>query len=741
MRERELEQIFGIAPPVTSGQQPIAAQQPINREQELEQIFGLQAPVQPVEVAPPQVPPQASIQALPLALQDLALQVGGVEPLVKMLGQPTPPEAVVPEIAGGVGGGLLGAKLGAPFGPVGGIIGGIAGGIIGSTVGKTVQQQLDITQPKASVGENIAQSSLEEAVGRMILTGLGVAGRIVAPILDPLISGGKRLLADKFGVSFSTAPVEELFITSKSIDPTDVSGGDIITAQENLLGKRLLTTFEETGGEAGDIFARDLADKINESRRVISTDSAYLTNRKLINDRIGISIRPGKSIEAIDNEFKRAINNTFTSALKSFGGRFDIIKKELIPLRTKVKVPVPPEIMDNIRSKIPAMRESGNADKNINKLIKVIEKILFKPVKKLDPEQVKKLSILRESLGQPPLAEVPIKRELKSFLTFKELKQLDNNITAALPKFSDSKTVQDRLAGAYSGEIKPILADLKSSALLADPSNKQLKRIIELEVQFGELAELKGSLVNSKVGKALGLTEKRQVAKAVKPQRIANVVFENLETWQQTKNILNQVNPALVGPLEDAFRTRILREAFDPKKKEFTFERLSKLREKYGDELILDAAGANYLKAVKDSQLITSALAKTDQLVQSQAALSPQDKIIQNTIRFFLHPIAGTVAVFQGIMSKMRVGLGLGVVNDKHIFNMMQGERGQRLIENSMTTFMSDPKAYNNYVQIVRELSKTNPDLEIESVDQETFGAEMGAYIGDLVNIFGQGEQ
>ena len=92
-------------------------------------------------------------------------------------------------------------------------------------------------------------------------------------------------------------------------------------------------------------------------------------------------------------------------------------------------------------------------------------------------------------------------------------------------------------------------------------------------------------------------------------------------------------------------------------------------------------------------------------------------------------------------MSKMRVGLWLGVVNDKHMFNMMQGERRQRRIENSMTTFMSDPKAYNNYFQIVRELSKTNPDLEIEPVDQETFGAEIGAYIGDLVNIFGQGEQ
>ena len=84
-------------------------------------------------------------------------------------------------------------------------------------------------------------------------------------------------------------------------------------------------------------------------------------------------------------------------------------------------------------------------------------------------------------------------------------------------------------------------------------------------------------------------------------------------------------------------------------------------------------------------------------------------------------------------MTRAKNLIGLSGVNEEQIFKAMQGRSGQRLIEDSMETFLSDPKSYNLYTQFVRELQKVGSDAE--SVSEEDFAAAMGALVGDIVSL------
>jgi hypothetical protein len=48
-------------------------------------------------------------------------------------------------------------------------------------------------------------------------------------------------------------------------------------------------------------------------------------------------------------------------------------------------------------------------------------------------------------------------------------------------------------------------------------------------------------------------------------------------------------------------------------------------------------------------------------------------------------------------------------------------------------TFLDDPTAYNQYVQLVREIKKVNDS--VEAVPREDFEAEMGAMIADILSV------
>lgn len=641
------------------------------------------------------------------------------------------------DITGAVTGGLGGARLGVPLGRAGIITGGVIGAIVGGALGKTVDQQLGEEEQKRTFAQNIKTSALEEAGGRAVAFGLPIVGRVakVIPgvkqaveaaeefVLMPIFEGAKKI-SRKLGLMGQQIPLEESFLTSKSIDPANLTPRSIIDAQENVLGKRMLLVSEEA--DVGAALQAKLQKQILDSQKIIASDSAFIRNRAEVNKRLISAIGPKTDIRKTQELLTNSIKTGFRGGLKSFNTKFDKIKKELVPLRPKVRVLTKNEslnVFDDIEATRPSL-ENTLSPKQVDKLFSIVKKKFVKAKKPPVPSKL----ILPADLAPPPFVPGVEGR----LVTLKDLRDLDNAITEALPKFSPAQNTQNKISGAYAANIKPILRNIKETAFRNNPEDKKLARALDLESQFASLAEERGGILNSKIGRALGLTEQLQLRKGVKPQAITNKVFESQQTWEETKNILNLVNPDLIPILEDNFRAQILKEAFDPVSKEITFSSLQKVLEKRGQGLIADAAGPDYLNTLKDSLLITNALNKTEFLKIGKLQLPIEDKLKQSLGKKVFLPIAGNLSLMQGVMVNVKKFIGLGAANDKVLFDMMQGQSGQRLIQKMMNSPLNDPQAYNLYLQFIREGTKLG--VEFIPVSEEDFFANIGAMISDIVD-------
>lgn len=623
--------------------------------------------------------------AMPMALEDLAIQSGELD--VDPLG--TVAKTVLkesPEIAGSVFGGIEGFNIGRRFGTPAAVGGSIVGSILGSTGGKEVSQGLGIKEDQ-TLSQNILESTKEELVGRGILTGLGVASKVAAPVVSPVVNKAKSL----FGIE-AEKPIEDLFLSSSIFDPSLNNPRSIIDAQENILNKRMLTTFEETGGKADAQRMEKLAKRVMESRKYLDSQSNFLANREVINDKLRKALSPKQGFDRVDLAMSDSVKDSFNAALKSFAPKFKSIENELIASRKAATLPVgdTPKLIESQRELLNQKLGRKQADV----LIKTINSQLGKP---------------RVSLA--------------------DLKEIDNSIDNLLPKFSESKDVQSKIAGVYSSSIKPLLRDMKTQALVKEPQNSALEKGLSLEAQFAELAEQRGAILNSRIGKALGLSENVQIKKGVKPSALAGKVFESPQTWEETKTILQLVNPQLIAPLEQAYKIKTLSKITN-KNGDVTLSGLKKVLEDERD-LVLSVGGEQYLKALEDSRLITAALETTKNIADSAFKASTQEKILTNMGRVLINPLTPKYPLFSGIMTKAKKGIGLGDVSDRDLFNTMRGERGQEMLSKLTGTFMDDPKAYNTYLQFVRELNRIN-NAEVKPVDRETFEAELGSVMIDV---------
>jgi len=273
---------------------------------------------------------------------------------------------------------------------------------------------------------------------------------------------------------------------------------------------------------------------------------------------------------------------------------------------------------------------------------------------------------------------------------------------------------------------------MKIQNVTANPTDDMLK-LQALEADFGRLAEEKGRIVNSKVGELIGLAEGKQLKKSIKPKRMADIIFESPDTWEQTKTILQDVNPELIPIVGDSYKAKVVQDLFD--KGEINFSRVSNLLRDQSD-VIRDVGGEAYLRNIQDAQQIAAALEKTRTIGTARINLNLEDKLAQNAGRFLVSPIAGRFGTFGAIIAKGKRAIGLGSASDDDIFKAMQGKRGQRILENMSNTFLDDPNSYNTYVQFVREIKKVNDN--INPVPREEYEAEMGAMVGDLIDIFNQ---
>ena len=687
----------------------------------------LDEPVAAPVAAPPQQlqqtpeAPKIPLEALPLGLQGFFQQTGEAVPSETIVGEAIKAGAPIsPEIAAGIFGGMKGQKIGRTIaGGPGGLVGGVIGGIGGSVLGKQAQSELGLTKPE-TLGRSTVEAGKEEAIGRAVTSAAGITGKLLSPFVKPITRKGRQFLESLDLIS--PAKPEDLFIKSSTFNPNNPSPRNIIDAQENILNERLLTTFEETGGRTDALRAKKLSDAVADARRVSDANSAFMRNRDVINDRLQRVLKPTTSAERIDKVLGDTIKNSFNAKLKSYNPRFTELESKILPLRSKVKYKTG-DVLEKIRGTKAAFEEKLS-QKEVESIFALFEKRL--------QTKIPASKILDESgnLVRPSAKLIP-----KDIITSKELKSLDNEIESLLPKFSESKNVQSKIAGLYAGNIKPILRDMKIRNAAENPTNNMLK-LQALEADFGKLAEEKGRLVNSKVGELIGLAEGKQIRKSIAPKRMANIIFESPDTWQQTKAILQDVNPRLIPIVGDSYKAKIIQDVFD--KGEINFSRVSNILRDQSD-VIRDIGGDVYLRNLQDAQQIAAALEKSRAIGTARINLNLEDKIAQNAGRFLLHPLAGRIGFFGGIIARGKKAIGLGAANDADIFKAMQGENGQRILENMSNTFLDDPTAYNTYVQFVREIRKINDN--VNPVPREDFEAEMGAMVGDLLDSFSKETQ
>jgi len=716
MAELQRRGVPQVAQPVTQ-----TAQQP-SRDAIIAELQKRQAALQPTQQAQPVQQPQIPVEALPLGLQDIMLQTGEAVPSETIVGEAIKAGAPIsPEIAAGIFGGIKGQKIGRTIaGAPGGLVGGVIGAIGGSVLGKQTQSELGLTKPE-TLGRSALEAGKEEAIGRAITSATGIAGKILSPFIKPITRKGRQFL-ESIDLIVPAQKAEDLFIKSSTFNPNNPSPRNIIDAQENILNERLLTTFEETGGRTDALRAKKLSDAVADSRRVSDANSAFMRNRDVINDRLRRVLKPTTSAERVDKVLGDTIKNSFNAKLKSYNPRFKELESKILPLRRKVKYKTG-DVLEKIRGTKAAFEEKLS-QKEVESIFALFEKRL--------QTKIPASKILDESgnLIRPEAKLIP-----KEIITSKELKSLDNEIESLLPKFSDSKNVQSKIAGLYAGNIKPILRDMKIRNAAENPTDNMLK-LQALEADFGKLAEEKGRLVNSKVGELIGLAEGKQIRKSIAPKRMANIIFESPDTWQQTKAILQDVNPRLIPIVGDSYKAKIIQDVFD--KGEINFSRVSNILRDQSD-VIRDIGGNVYLRNLQDAQQIAAALEKSRAIGTARINLNLEDKIAQNAGRFLVHPLAGRIGFFGGIIARGKKAIGLGAANDADIFKAMQGVNGQRILENMSNTFLDDPNAYNTYVQFVREIKKINDNAN--PVPREEFEAEMGAMIGDVLDSFSRETQ
>jgi len=596
------------------------------------------------------------------------------------------------DIAGSVAGGLAGARLGAPGGPSGVVAGGIIGGVAGGTLGKKADVLAGTRDPQSTLTQ-IGISTAEEAFGRALVPVVSKTAEITG--INKLFGA----IGERTGLSRAPKTIEDLKLTASDIDP-QITGATIDEAQENILGDQLLTVFETTGGRAGQSLQALLDGSVQKARGTSDLASDFLATRTKIRDKITAALK-GKNIEKSNEALSDSVKAGFTALQKHLGDQLGAIEKKLVIPRKKViiksKIVDEDGVLQTIDSELGAAMpflQAKLTDEQISKLTEVTHKFFAHP-------------------DGPRTGFV-----FKDSFRMDDLVRYENEVQDIIGKFSDNQNVQNKIAGVYSAHIRPIfekrLAAAKVGASEAD------SRVFDLQAQFDALAKQKAMFEKSRVGKLIGLAKTKQLVTAKESSKLEAIIFDSPQTWKETQEMFDALGmPEMSERLAEKFKANFTKNSFDPKKGEFTFSKIDGQIKKFGEDLIREVAGEAYLRSAKDSRLISLALDQTAPLVKGKTALSPSQLLFENMRRMFVHPLAGRVGFVQGIMTKLRGAIGLGNVTDKHIFKLMQGERGQALVEKAINSPLADPRSYNIYVQFVREFEKLGVDVTL--LDRESY--------------------
>jgi len=598
------------------------------------------------------------------------------------------------DIAGSVAGGMAGSKIGSVGGTLGRVTGGIIGGILGSTGGKQVDQELFGTQESQDLSMDFMQSTKEEFLGRLIAKG----GKGVVKLVD---SGVHRVFGERVGV---TAPktIDDLFLK-------DESGRSVGEAEKSLTGESLLTTFEATGGKAGGSIQAKLDMQAVIAGRDAVMESATLKARSKIMKNISSKLEPSSTSENLS----QGIKDGLVFAKESFDKKLNTIKDTLIPAREKVEIDV-----SGIRARVDEVKPLIRGQLPENKAEAIIAKV-------------------DDALSKRVFDQKTFTYRNK--LTLGDVRKLENDIEGIIENFSPTKNAQGKTAGVYSGTIKNILEEYVENTARSSKGN--IRKVFDLERQFKNISKARAITLNSRIAKRIGATEVAQDARALKTEKIEDIVFESPQTWKEAQDLFDTIgHPEVSGVLQDRFKQRVVEDLFSLKG-DIKLSKIEGLLKKNGDELISDVAGKDYLQALKDTRLVVAALSETNGLEKLVRSAGGDESITRDLRRSFLLPLARRVGMFNLFTTGLKKSIGIEV-KDETLLKSFQGEAGQRRVEKLMNTPMSDPASYNTYVQVVREINKVggqSGDKEVPVLDRKTYVER--SYDGILAIMKGLSEE
>lgn len=623
----------------------------------------------------------APTSALPMGLQELAVQGGapaGDEEIINNAAKEI--FGIKGDISGSVAGGITGFRAGSRAGTVGGALGAMLGSIIGATGGKEIDQNLFETQDEQTLQKNVLDSTAEEFMGRLI----GKVGK-------PIIRFADRKLAEMSG------GMTGLTGTPKTIDDLylrDESGRTVMQAEQDLLGGSRTTTFEATGGRAGAQQQAALnAASVSAAKNAVS-ESAALENRREVYQQIKKKLEADSTPENLAQGVKGALNFAKTS----FDNKLDNIKTVLIPARTKVTVPIPDAgiQLNSIRSQV--FQELGAKDGQ------------------------KLLSIAEHHMTAPTTTKGV--REFKENMTLADIAAMKGDIESAIGKFNPNANVQKKIAGVYGSTLRPIIDGFVNQA--KEQSTGNVRKVFDLQDQFDAVAAARGGLLQSRIARRIGATGVAQTGKAVKFERIEDVVFESPQTWKEAQDLFDGIGQSgVIGSLQDRFKQRVIDNVFDLKG-EASVKQIDSFIAKHGDQVIKDVAGEDYLKALKDTRLIATALDTT----RSINTLKPPEMSNEqwNAVKqVAFKPLMRNVGMYTLFTTGLKNTFGIQA-DEKAMLKAFSGDKGKLLVERMMNKPLTDPSSYNLYVQAVREINKvSDEDKDIEILSR-------GEYIDNTYN-------
>jgi hypothetical protein len=605
----------------------------------------------------------------------------------------------VPEIIGGIGGSALGTAAG-------GIPGGFALGIAGTAAGKEFSQRY-LGAPEKSTGKNIYDALIEETVGRATMGAIHGGAELTTKI--PGVKTGVNFIHDK-----ALLPIaERLGLVTKDITPDIIKTSDIFPTGANLpdrtvaeaqtqaLGERVLTPFEETAGKRGGREQGKLESEAKVMQQFTGEKPNWQKAREDTMETLKTRVTGDMPLEKIQGATFDAIKKDINFQEKQLSDKIGQVDRELMDLAPQVNV--------NTQTFIPELAKTRQIFR---------QKLGSKGDKMFD-------AILQKYKARS--------KANGTLMDAANLRAFKADMQDMMGNFADNKDVQKQAAGVISDTVNPILDNAieitKNSPLGQTPIAKQY---LSKWAEYSDLAKQKGELLKNPLIRKLGARESTQVIKNLSPDKFSKIIMDDPKAYEYVRTAFAG-KPEILNKIHRDLKTRVFEDVYVPGKAGnqiggFDIPTIGKY--------LSDPRKLNFLKQIDPeghlpNELLNVALIQRGLNASAPTPIgkgvNPTDEIFNNAAKAITaNQTSSKVSVFSALYTKARQLLG-GSISDKKLYEMLKGEKGQKLIERSIVTPLNSPQAYNLYAEIIKEYGKYD-----KSMNQQQFDSGVAATIHSI---------